>query len=159
MKKEIPKMLRSAAIVYAFDFLGTVFSTSKSFLFPKLKMEFNPDQLGIRWVLIVPDSWFYLKLAQYWCWKTGLKPAQVIRCPNWKANTENVDAIRGLLSKICKHESVLTYIDPIKVKKVIYINNNLKLDDRLNETIDRFDLNLVAMNLIDFWQKKFDHLM
>lgn len=152
-------MLRSATIVYAFDFLGTLFSTSKSFLFPKLKLEFNPDQLGIRWIMLIPDSLYMNWLAIHGCKKNNIEPAQIIRCPGWNAKTDGLVEIKTTLNRIYKHENVLTYIDPSKVKKIIYVNNNLKLDDKINETISDFDYNLVAMNLMDFWQKKFDHLM
>lgn len=159
MKKEIPRMLRSATIVYAFDFLGTLFSCSKSFIFSKFNMEFNPDKLGIRWIMLIPDSRYIHWLAKRLCLKNELKPSQIIKCPGWIKNSDGTESIKIMLDRIYKHDSVLTYINPSKVKKIIYINNNLKLDDKINETISQYDHNVIAMNLIDFWQKKFDHLM
>lgn len=157
MKKEIPRLLKSASIVYAFDCYYTVFSRTSHF-FNKYKLSFDPSSLNIRWVMIIPDSFFSYLKALWLCFINGVSPAQIIRCPKWKLKRNNLETVAACLKDICISGKYINYVDPKKIKKVVYVNNNLNIDDYLNTNIDRSSYNFVAMNVLDFWQNKFMNL-
>ena len=159
MKKEIPRLLKSASIVYAFDCIGTVFSDTP---FYKTTVLFNPDVLDIRWMMIIPDSfWSYIK-ALFLCIIKGVHPVQIVRCPKWKLKSNNLDSLVNCLMGIPEDHSVVRYLSPEKVKKInkiYYINNNLRVDDFVNSNVNIFKTDVIAMNVLDFWQNNFSHLI
>lgn len=158
MKKEIPRLLKSASIVYAFDCFGTVFSSTSVF-YKKIKVLFNPSKLDIRWVMIIPDSfWSYIK-ALWLCIINGIYPTQIIRCPKWKIKRNNFETVVECLIDIVSTGNHIRYVDSKKIKKVVYINNDLRVDDYVNANIDRCKSDVIAMNVMDFWQNKFSHLV
>ena len=159
MKKEIPRLLKCASIVYAFD-SGTVFDVVPAFkYFRKHICNFNPDNLNIRWILIVDDEFLSALKAKLLCFKFGLKPSQIIKCCRYKKKISKFESIKEILTNIHDHKKILTYISPDKVKKVIYINNDMKMDDMINQAVNRVSYNIIAMNVMDFWQNKYSNML
>lgn len=158
MKKEIPRLLKSASIVYAFDCFGTVFSGT---IFRKSStVLFDPSSLGIRWIMLIPDSFWCKLKAKMLCRLYAIDPVEIIKVPKWKLKKHNHDALVNVLINIpSSDKSLIHYINPVKVKKIIYINNDLTVNNYVNENIHRSLYDVVAVNVIDFWQNKFSHLI
>lgn len=159
MKKEIPRLLKCASILYAFD-SGTIFNVVPVFkYFKKSSVNFNPDELGIRWIMIVPDTKFSVLKNKYRCISNGVHPSQIIKCSTCNQKTKHPDSLIKLLSDIHDHKNIVNYVSPEKIKKVIYVNNDISIDDKINQSISRCNYNIVAMNIMDLWQQRYVNML
>jgi len=151
---EKPKMLRSASIVYAFDFADTLFQTKniKVFKFLRryicLKKCLNPNDFNIRWIIVSKGSWFYKLIMRLYCTFNGMTPSQIIV----------TNDILKVLKDISEQKDIITYTDPKLVSKVLYISNDNTKNGNINGNINRLTHSVIAMSTIDFWEKKFENL-
>ena len=161
MNKEKPKLSRSASTVYAFDLFSTIFQSKSRSFFAHLfnyKLLFNPNMLGIRWMIVTSAPKILLPFIKLNCFLNGLTPVMVVTSPYWFKKIDSKKYILNILLDI-NNGSFPIYVKSDLIRRVSYISNNIELCKFINNNINRLHNNVLAQSVIDFWHQKFESVL
>lgn len=163
MKKEIPRLLKSASTVYAFDFFGTLFHTKSGSIISKifgLKMLFNPYRLGIRWIIITSLPKIYVPIIKIYCMLNGMNPIQIISSDKWfRKEKDSEKFILNILMNIINGDFRLEYVSSEKIRRIRFISNNMEICHYVNDNISRLHNDIVSQSVLDFWEQRFENII
>ena len=160
MKKEIPKLLKSASTVYAFDFFDTLFHAKSGSIISKifgLKMLCNPHHLGIRWIIITSLPKIYTPIIKLYCMINGMNPIQIISSDKWfKKTKDSNEFVLNILMNIINGDLKLSYVKFEKIRRIRFISNNVELCHYINGKISRLHNDIISQGVLDFWEQRFE---
>jgi len=159
-------ILKSASILYLFDFDGTIagsddwhgFIKNSQLSFQQLHL--NPSDLDIRWCILTSRPKIDRVFVKWICKHHKLKPKQIIMGPTFRWNFDGIQQEANYKEQIIK--SILegtfdiTYTDA-KITRVCYIDNNDELVKLLNNV--RGEYRYLAMSVSDFINRNFVQLL
>lgn len=159
MKKEIPRMLRNASTVYAFDFFQTLLQSSGKSIFRKffgLRLLCNPHRLGIRWIIIAALPKIVYPFIKLLCIINGMNPVQIILSDKWFSVKDSKTFILNTILNISNEKITLNYVRSEYVRRVRYISNDVELIKYINNSVSPMENNILAETVSDFWNQKFE---
>jgi len=150
-------IIKSASLMYLFDFDGTLVGTDDwgGFLHNAKRClktcHFNPTELDIRWSILTSRPKIDKLFIKYICNHHKMKPSQIFTGPTFTWNFKSVEqeanyklnVIKDILSSKIK----VKYTDE-KVNKILYIDNNDKITTHLNRNRENYPF--LALNVVEF---------
>lgn len=162
MKKEIPRMLRNASTVYAFDFFQTLLQSSYKSIFRKffgMRLLCNPHRLGIRWIIIAALPKIVYPFIKLLCIVNGMNPVQIILSDKWFFVKDSKKFILNTILNISNEKISLNYVKSDYIRRVRYISNDIELVKYINTNISTLENNILAETVSDFWNQKFESVI
>lgn len=158
MKKEIPRMLRSASTVYAFDLFQTILHRNLKSIF-SAELLFNPHKLGIRWIIISNLPKILYPFIKFLCYIKGLNPIQIILSDQWFKSKDTNNFVLNTIMNITNNKIILNYVKPDMIRRIRYISNNVNLIRYINSNVSTLENNILAETVVDFWDQKFESVI
>jgi len=159
-------LIKSASLLYLFDFDGTVAGDDNWQGFIKncklcfQRRHINPNDFDIRWCILTARPIIDRFLIRLVCWYHKLNPQQIITGPTYRYKFKNVNQeieykekiIKDILDQKFKINFVKT-----KVEKILYIDNNLEIIKGLNQK--RQEYRYMALTVGDFLDRSYQEIV
>jgi len=159
-------ILKTASLLYLFDFDGTVAGSDdwlgfvKNFQISFKQLHCDPGQFDIRWCILTSRPRIDRMLIKAVCGYHHLNPEKIITSPTWFWYFKNVKqeaAFKaGLIKSILEGSFNIGYTDR-KITKVCYIDNNYIMNKEMNELKE--DYRYLAMSVADFVHRDYLQLL
>jgi len=159
-------IIKSASLMYLFDFDGTVAGSDdwggyiKNCLLSFRQLHINPGVLDIRWCILTSRPKIDKLLVHSICKFHNIHPEIIFTSPTllWKFKNvqQEVDFKEKIIKDILDNNIEIGYT-PSKITKICYIDNNDEMVIKLNSV--RGDYKFLAMSVADLINRDFMQLL
>ena len=159
-------IIKSPSLLYLFDFDGTISGTDdwKGF-FSNAKacfqrLHFNPNKLDIRWCILTSRPRMDRAFVNLVCVYYNLDPKEIFTGPTFTWKFKNKDEIANYKASVIKsilNQQIKMSYTPIKIEKVIYVDNDPEITIPINSIRDGYQY--IAVSVSDLLKNNYHEII